>query len=497
MSSTDQKEYLKKYLGSGGKKKKKLKVSKGKGTRIIDDDVTVPAAAGDDDDGRLETAEEAPQVVSVTSDAPPASADKRWKTLEDCDLEELESQREILNESLKMLQEDDPARDVSSGDEAPPRIGQPLPSAAKPAARQRHDSESSEDDSGGGGASSGSESSSDSDSGRRRGRGRHDSDESPPRRRPAGGASPDTSPPEKRRRRRAGSDPSPPRRRPAADMDGADSDASPPRRRKPASDEKRRKREESPSGRRGRGQADSDESPPRRRPRAGSADSASPPRSWRRPQTGESPRPGGPPTHTQDGKRAGLQDINALKEENRAARRREQKAMAEMDEHVSGRHADTKIRGRKLQENKEKAAKKAEEEQKAKERKKKYDAWSKGLKQAENQRARLQDHLHEASKPLARYADDADLEAELRRRQRQDDPMAEYMQRKKAKQDGPLKERPRYNKSEPPPNRYSIWPGYRWDGVDRSNGFEKQLFLRRNAKKARDIDAYKWSTEDM
>ena len=50
----------------------------------------------------------------------------------------------------------------------------------------------------------------------------------------------------------------------------------------------------------------------------------------------------------------------------------------QMDENVSGRHAETKIRGRKLQENKEKAAKKAEEEEKAKERKKKYDAWGKG-----------------------------------------------------------------------------------------------------------------------
>ena len=49
-----------------------------------------------------------------------------------------------------------------------------------------------------------------------------------------------------------------------------------------------------------------------------------------------------------------------------------------MDEKVSGRHAETKIRGRKLQESKEKAAKKAEEEEKAKERKKKYDAWGKG-----------------------------------------------------------------------------------------------------------------------
>ena len=132
-------------------------------TRVIDDDVSVPSMASRDDDSRLEAADEAPQVAAVTSDAPPQNADKRWKTLEECDLEELESQREILSESLKMLQEDDPARDLSSsGDDAPPQT------ASKSAARRRHDSESSEDsrDGGGGGdGSSGSESSSDSDSG--------------------------------------------------------------------------------------------------------------------------------------------------------------------------------------------------------------------------------------------------------------------------------------------------------------------------------------------
>jgi hypothetical protein len=58
-------------------------------------------------------------------------------------------------------------------------------------------------------------------------------------------------------------------------------------------------------------------------------------------------------------------------------------------------------------------------------------------------------------------------------------------------------EYPIYKGPLPPPNRYGIRPGYRWDGVDRSNGFEKKIYAQIAAKKARETDAYKWSTEDM
>lgn len=49
----------------------------------------------------------------------------------------------------------------------------------------------------------------------------------------------------------------------------------------------------------------------------------------------------------------------------------------------------------------------------------------------------LADALHEADKPMARYRDDADLDARLREQERAEDPMLAYIKKKKATNAGP------------------------------------------------------------
>ncbi|PYH49765.1 putative cell cycle control protein (Cwf26) [Aspergillus saccharolyticus JOP 1030-1] len=137
-------------------------------------------------------------------------------------------------------------------------------------------------------------------------------------------------------------------------------------------------------------------------------------------------------------------------------------------------------------------ARRAEEEKKLKEEEAR-EALMGDVQRREREERRQQ--LQEAkAMPLARRADDDELNDELKARQRWNDPAAQFL----TKSTGPgtsVTGKPLY-KGAFQPNRYGIRPGHRWDGVDRSNGFEKEWFAARNRKGRLEALDYQWQMDE-
>lgn len=99
---------------------------------------------------------------------------------------------------------------------------------------------------------------------------------------------------------------------------------------------------------------------------------------------------------------------------------------------------------------------------------------------------------------FARGADDEEMNDELKEQQRWNDPMMQFMSEKqvadKAKKGG-KKRKPQYQGAAPP-NRYGIKPGWRWDGVDRGNGFEGERFRAINRREMNKGLSYEWQMDE-
>ena len=57
--------------------------------------------------------------------------------------------------------------------------------------------------------------------------------------------------------------------------------------------------------------------------------------------------------------------------------------------------------------------------------------------------------------------------------------------------------KPKYRGPLPPPNRFGILPGYRWDGIIRGTNYEAKRFNRSNITKMKKQQAYQWSVANL
>lgn len=137
---------------------------------------------------------------------------------------------------------------------------------------------------------------------------------------------------------------------------------------------------------------------------------------------------------------------------------------------------------------------KAEEEERKKEEELENRKGDVQRREKEARRQALQDAMVMG---VARHADDEKMNAELRERERWNDPMAQLIASKKAtskSKSGKISAKSYQGAFEP--NRYGIRPGWRWDGVDRGNGFERKWFAARNKAKDRADLEYAWQMDE-
>ena len=328
-------------------------------------------------------------------------------------------------------------------------------------------------------------------------RARHDSpDQSPPRR--ARHDSPDPNPP---RRGRGGGDADPPRRRSddAGRRQRHDSpDPSPPRRGRGGgdADPPRRARRDSPDPsppRRGR-HDDDDAEPPRRR-----SDDADPPRRGRAEGGALAPMPPPPaPEERSCDQGSSTRSFSApglhkkVSSEVAQLQARQAAQLQASDPTKLGADKDTVYRdrkGRKL----EMLNQMVEQEGGGGKKKEPVaPTWGTGLAQQRSKEEQRAFERAEAAKPLARYENDAGRDQEMRGVERWGDPMLGNLVAQK-----PKSNLPKYRGPPPPPNRFNIQPGYRWDGVDRSNGYEKKFFMAQAKARSEAEQAHKWAVEDM
>jgi pre-mRNA-splicing factor CWC26 len=152
-------------------------------------------------------------------------------------------------------------------------------------------------------------------------------------------------------------------------------------------------------------------------------------------------------------------------------------------------------------------ARAAEQEKIRQERREKEDAMGDVQRREKEERKQAVEEARFLG--VARYADDEGLNEEMRGVGRWGDPMLGYVSEKR-KEDGSGSQgvgrevistevrgpRRKVYQGAAAPNRYGIRPGWRWDGVDRGSGFEKEWFQARGKKSRIENLEYQWQMDE-
>ena len=211
-----------------------------------------------------------------------------------------------------------------------------------------------------------------------------------------------------------------------------------------------------------------------------------------------------------DGTSTGLVSAAQVIMEAELKRKAEQERMAKMTDEQSGRGAATNYRDKatgKLMDSEERQKRAADAKPKERER----PMWSAGIEQARQAKQHSEDLIKAKDAPFAHQDIDAEYEDKQREAMRFGDPMAHVGRKKRqaAKLNLPSvydglgltledlqKSGFRIPQEVPahswirrgmvaPHNRYGIKPGRHWDGVDRSTGFERKMFRKKNELRER------------
>lgn len=216
-----------------------------------------------------------------------------------------------------------------------------------------------------------------------------------------------------------------------------------------------------------------------------------------------------------DGTHAGLQSASAVAAQ-MEKRSREERLRWEAEEASHGRSGrksgkasaeETVYRdatGRRIDISMRRAEARKELDEKERKEREEREA-QKGDVQRENERKRREELEEAKFMPLARGVDDEGMNRELRERERWNDPAAAFLTEKKSDTGGAGggagigtgggKGGKKTYQGAAQPNRYGIRPGYRWDGVDRGNGWEGERFKTINRKKRNKDLEFAWQMD--